>query len=36
MAYASITKPELHFNTLTYVGNAASSRAMTELDFNQI
>jgi|TARA_B100000085_G_C18476059_1_gene485198 hypothetical protein len=33
MAYASITKPELHFNTLTYVGNAASSRAMTGVGF---
>ena len=33
MAYASITKPSLHFNTVTYTGNAASSRAITGVGF---
>ena len=33
MAYSSISKPSLHFNTLTYSGNGASSQALTGLGF---
>ena len=33
MAYATISKPSLHFNTLTYGGNDASGRAITGVGF---
>jgi len=33
MAYATISKPGLHFNTLTWTGNDASPRAMTGVGF---
>ena len=33
MAYATISKPGLHFNTITWTGNDASPRAMTGVGF---
>ena len=33
MAYASITKPSLHFNTVTYTGDGSSGRAVTGVGF---
>jgi hypothetical protein len=33
MAYSTISKPGLHFNTLTYGGNDASGRAITGVGF---
>jgi len=33
MAYASITKPGLHFNTITYSGNGSNPRTLTGVGF---
>ena len=33
MAYSSITKPELHFNTITYTGDGTSPKARTGVGF---
>ena len=33
MAYSTIDDPTLHFNTLTYTGDDAASRALTGVGF---